>query len=140
MARRNRRCRTFKMRAASLGLAAMIAMIIAPWIVYSVLLMYTDQTGAQIRLLEREKRALAESLRRQTAEWNQIAEPRRLDEAIASRGLRLTFAPPERTASVAADGQLKMAPVVARALAAARMEREGSTQGTAQVKTRRTRK
>ena len=58
MAKRNRRCKTFRMKAATLGLATLIAFIVAPWIVYSLLLMHGDQVGSQIRLLEREKRAL----------------------------------------------------------------------------------
>ena len=109
MAKRNRRCKTFRMKAATLGLATLIAFIVAPWIVYSLLLMHTDQVGSQIRLLEREKRALNETRRRQEAEWNQLAEPRQLDEAMASRGLRLAYAPPERTATVLPNGQMRLA-------------------------------
>ena len=51
MAKRNRRCKTFRMKAATLGLATLIAFIVAPWIVYSLLLMHGDQVGSQIRLL-----------------------------------------------------------------------------------------
>ena len=126
MAKRNRRCKTFRMKAATLGLATLIAFIVAPWIVYSLLLMHTDQVGAQIRLLEREKRALNETRRRQEAEWNQLAEPRRLDEAMASRGLRLAYAPPERTATVLPNGQMRLARPVYRALELAKQERQQS--------------
>ena len=126
MAKRNRRCKTFRMKAATLGLATLIALIVAPWIVYSLLLMHTDQVGSQIRLLEREKRALNETRRRQEAEWNQLAEPRRLDEAMASRGLRLAYAPPERTATVLPNGQMRLARPVYRALELAKQERQQS--------------
>ncbi|MCI6589728.1 MAG: hypothetical protein MSB12_01295 [Lentisphaeraceae bacterium] len=126
MAKRNRRCKTFRMKAATLGLATLIAFIVAPWIVYSLLLMHTDQVGSQIRLLEREKRALNETRRRQEAEWNQLAEPRRLDEAMASRGLRLAYAPPERTATVLPNGQMRLARPVYRALELAKQERQQS--------------
>ena len=126
MAKRNRRCKTFRMKAATLGLATLIAFIVAPWIVYSLLLMHGDQVGSQIRLLEREKRALSETRRRQEAEWNQLAEPRRLDEAMASRGLRLAYAPPERTATVLPNGQMRLARPVYRALELAKQERQQS--------------
>ena len=126
MAKRNRRCKTFRMKAATLGLATLIAFIVAPWIVYSLLLMHSDQVGSQIRLLEREKRALSETRRRQEAEWNQLAEPRRLDEAMASRGLRLAYAPPERTATVLPNGQMRLARPVYRALELAKQERQQS--------------
>lgn len=140
MAKRNRRCKTFRMKAATLGLASMIAMIILPWTFYSLLLMHTDQVGSQIRTLEREKRALAETVRRQEAEWNQLAEPRRLDEAMAARGLRLSYAPPERTAKVMPNGQLKLARSVYRALEVARNERTQLSGGAAQAQTRRGRR
>ncbi|MGN0886208.1 MAG: hypothetical protein ACI4RT_04335 [Candidatus Spyradenecus sp.] len=136
MAKRNRRCKTFRMKAATLGLATLIAFIVAPWIVYSLLLMHTDQVGSQIRLLEREKRALNETRRRQEAEWNQLAEPRRLDEAMASRGLRLAYAPPERTAVVLPNGQFKLSRPVYRALEIAKQEHQQSGD-RAQVRNRR---
>lgn len=136
MAKRNRRCKTFRMKAATLGLATLIAFIVAPWIVYSLLLMHGDQVGSQIRLLEREKRALQETRRRQEAEWNQITEPRRLEEAMASRGLRLAYAPPERTAIVLPNGQLKLARPAYRALEMAKQERQQSGD-RAQARSRR---
>ena len=136
MAKRNRRCKTFRMKAATLGLATLIAFIVAPWIVYSLLLMHSDQVGSQIRLLEREKRALGETRRRQEAEWNQLAEPRRLDEAMASRGLRLAYAPPERTATVLPNGQMRLARPVYRALELAKQERQ-QTGDRAQARSRR---
>ena len=117
MAKRNRRRKTFHLKAASFGIAAMIALIILPWIGYCLLNLSSDQVAAQIRLLEIERRSLDESLRRQVA-WNQLTDPKRLDEAVAARGLQMAYAPPSRSARVAANGALNMAPEVAQALQA----------------------
>lgn len=133
MAKRNRRCRTFRMKAASLGLAVMIALVILPWIGYALIRMNTDQVAGQIRVLEREERALGETLRRQEAEWNRLRDPRRLDEAVAARGMRLAFAPPERTIRMSAGGRLQVSAAAARTLArldVARGAGEGAVQAS----------
>lgn len=122
MARRNRRRRA-QVRPATIGMAAIVLTAVAPWLIYCVLGMRVEQANAQIRLLEQERLSQAESLRRCEAEWNRQRDPVRLDEAIARNGLRLTFAPPERTATVSGDGRLRMPQAMARALAESRRAR-----------------
>ncbi len=133
MARRNRKRRA-QVRPATIGMAAMVALAVAPWLVYCVLGMRVEQANTQIRLLEQERLSQAESLRRCEAEWNRQKDPVRLDEAIARNGLRLTFAPPERTARVSGDGRLRMPQAMARALAQGRRAR---AEGEAVARTRR---
>ena len=103
--RRNRRRKTFHFKAANIGVAVMLVLIAVPWVLYCLLNVSNDQVGAQIRLLEQEVRTQQEALRREEAKWNRLTEPSHLDRAIAESGLRLTYAPPERTISMSANGR-----------------------------------
>lgn len=116
MAKRNRR-RKAHFKPANVGIALLIVLCIAPWALCSLMGLSSDQIATQVKLLEREKRSLEESLRRHTAEWNQYVAPQRLDEAIARNGLRMGYAPPERTVRVAGDGSMRLSRQLSRRLA-----------------------
>ena len=107
MTKRNYR-RKAHFKPVNFGFGAMIVLGIVPWLFYSLVDMSNGQVAAQIRRLEVEKRAQEETLLLQTAEWNRLTEPHRLDEALARNGLRMKFAPPERTVHVAADGTMRL--------------------------------
>ncbi len=130
MAKRNRR-RKAHFRPANIGLAVLVVVSILPWALYSVVGLSNDQTATQVKLLEQEKRSLEESLRRHVAEWNQYVAPQRLDEAIARNGLRMGYAPPERTVRVAEDGSMRLSRQLSRQLAAERAARAASAKGEA---------
>ena len=123
--RRNRRRKTFHFKAANIGLAVMLVLIAVPWVLYCLLNVSNDQVGAQIRLLEQEVRTQQEALRREEAKWNRLTEPSHLDRAIAESGLRLTYAPPERTITVTADGRARMPESLRLQLAQERRMRTG---------------
>ena len=106
--RRNRRRKTFHFKAANIGLAVMLVLIAVPWVLYCLLNVSNDQVGAQIRLLEQEVRTQQEALRREEAMWNRLTEPSHLDRAIAESGLRLSYAPPERTITMSTNGRMRM--------------------------------
>lgn len=120
MAKRNRRRKTFKVKAGTLIGGLLVLATIAPWVALCLVNMGIDQTAKHVQQLEREKRTLDESYRRQVAEWNQLVEPKRLDEAVAARGLRLTYAPPARSAHVDARGGVNLSREVALALQTSR--------------------
>lgn len=122
MARRNRRRRA-QVRPATIGMAAIGFLALAPWLLYCIVGMHVDQANTQIRSLEQELRSQRESLRRCEAEWNQLKDPVRLDEAIARNGLRLGYALPERVAKVRGDGRVWMPRALTRMLAEERKSR-----------------
>ncbi len=120
MAKRNRKRRTFHLNLAGVGVSTLVVVMAAPWVTLGLLTLGNSQEATQIRMLEQEQRSQEESLRRCQAEWNRLTEPSRLDEAIARNGLSLRYAPPERTAFVAADGQVRMPETLRRTLAQGR--------------------
>ena len=120
MAKRNRRRKTFKVKTGTLVGGLLVLLAIAPWVALCLVNMGIDQTSKHVQQLEREKRTLDESYRRQVAEWNQLVEPKRLDEAVAARGLRLTYAPPTRSAHVNTRGGVTLSREVAVALQTSR--------------------
>ena len=105
MTRQNRR-RKAHFKAANCCLWMLFAVAVLPWVAYSLLLSSNNQIATQIRQLENRQLAQQSSVRRQTAEWNRLTEPHRLDEAIARNGLVLNYAPPERSVRVEADGRM----------------------------------
>lgn len=119
MTKRNRRRKTLQVKMATVGWVLLLFLPFVPWIYCSLLELGNDQIATKIKDLEYEKRSLEESLRRQTAEWNQYIEPARLGEAIAEQGLRLNYALPERCVHVAQNGRMKIPSTLARSLAAA---------------------
>ncbi len=125
MAKRNRR-RKAHFRPANIGLALVTMACIVPWALYSLLGLTNNQIATQVKLLEQEKRSLEESLRRYTAEWNQYVAPQRLDEAIARNGLKMGYAPPERTVRVAENGSMRLSRQLSQRLAAERAARATS--------------
>ena len=72
-----------------------------------------------------EVRTQQEALRREEAKWNRLTEPSHLDRAIAESGLRLTYAPPERTISMSANGRTRMPESLRLQLAQERRMRAG---------------
>lgn len=122
MAKRNRRRKTH-FKPANVGIALLIIVCIVPWAFCSLVGLSNDQIATQVKLLEREKRSLEESLRRHTAEWNQFVAPQRLDEAIARNGLQMGYAPPERTVRVAGDGTMRLSRQLSQRLAEERASR-----------------
>ncbi len=139
MAKRNRR-RKAHFKPANIGVAAMIAICIVPWALCSLMSLSSDQIATQVKLLEHEKRSLEESLRRHTAEWNQYIAPQRLDEAIARNGLKMSYAPPERTVRVAADGTMRISRQLSQQLAQERAARLAATREEAVASTAPTRR
>lgn len=125
MAKRNRR-RKAHFKPANVGIALLILVCVVPWAFCSLVGLSNDQIATQVKLLEREKRSLEESLRRHTAEWNQYIAPQRLDEAIARNGLQMGYAPPERTVRVASDGSMRLSRQLSRQLAEERAARAAS--------------
>lgn len=123
--RRNRRRKTFHFKAANIGLAVMLVLIAVPWVLYCLLNVSNDQVGAQIRLLEQEVRTQQEALRREEAMWNRLTEPSHLDRAIAESGLRLSYAPPERTITMSTNGRMRMPETLRLQLAQERRMRTG---------------
>ncbi|HIV09489.1 MAG TPA: hypothetical protein IAC79_05185 [Candidatus Spyradenecus faecavium] len=123
--RRNRRRKTFHFKAVNVGVAIMLVAIAGPWVANCLLGVSNDQVGAQIRLLEQEVRTHQESLRREVARWNTLTEPERLDKAIAESGLRLSYAPPERTVTMTGDGRARMPESLRLRLAQERRARAG---------------
>lgn len=126
MAKRNRR-RKAHFKPANIGIALLIVVGIVPWALYCLMGLNNEQIATQVKLLEREKRSLEESLRRHTAEWNQYVAPQRLDEAIARNGLRMGYAPPERTVRVASDGTMRLSRQLSQRLAEERAARAAQT-------------
>lgn len=120
MLKRNRRRKTLQLKLATVGWVLLLFSPFLPWIYCSLISLGNDQIATRIKDLEYEKRSLEESLRRQTAEWNQYIEPARLGEAIAEQGLRLNYALPERCVHVAQDGRMKMPAALVRSLVAKR--------------------
>ncbi len=138
MAKRNRR-RKAHFKPANIGLAALFVVSIVPWAIYSLLSLANNQVATQIKLLEQEKRSQEESLRRYTAEWNQLIEPRRLDEAIARNGLKMSYAPPERTARIREDGVVIMSRQLREQMLASNTPRaEERTVASSRTRSRRT--
>lgn len=127
MTKRNRRRKTLQLKLATVGWVLLLFSPFLPWIYCSLISLGNDQIATKIKDLEYEKRSLEESLRRQTAEWNQYIEPARLGEAIAEQGLRLNYALPERCVHVAANGQMKMPAALTRSLIAARDAQNAKT-------------
>lgn len=123
--RRNRRRKTFQFKPANVGMAILLVFAVAPWLAYCVINVSSDQVSAQIHLLEGDIGSQRASLRREEVKWNRLVAQDNLDRAVASHGLRLEYAPPERTVHVAADGRAAMPPSLVRALAQERRERAG---------------
>lgn len=127
MKKRNRRRKTLQVKMATVGWVLLLFLPFVPWIYCSLISLGNDQIATKIKDLEYEKRSLEESLRRQTAEWNQYIEPARLGEAIAEQGLRLNYALPERCVHVAQNGRMTMPATLKRALVAARDGAKGES-------------
>lgn len=144
MTKRNRRRKTLQVRMATVGWVVLLFLPFVPWIYCSLLELGNDQIATKIKDLEYEKRSLEESLRRQTAEWNQYIEPARLGEAIAEQGLRLNYALPERCVHVAQNGRMKIPSALARSLASAQTakseERVQAAVSSGRSRARRTRR
>lgn len=122
MKKRNRRRKTLQLKLATIGWGILFFVPFVPWVHYSLLNLDNDQIASKIKVLEQEKRSYDESLRRQTAEWNQYIEPARLGEAIADQGLRLNYALPEKCVHVAQNGQMKIPTALVRSLMVAQKE------------------
>lgn len=123
MKKRNRRRKTLQLKLATIGWGILFFIPFVPWVHYSLVNLENDQITNKIKILEQEKRSYEESLRRQTAEWNQYIEPARLGEAIADQGLRLNYALPENCVHVAQNGKMKMPAALVRSLMVAQKER-----------------
>jgi hypothetical protein len=106
-----------------------------------------EQVATQVKQLEYEKRSLDASLRRQTADWNHLIEPKRLDEAVRQNGMSLSYAPPERSIIVRKDGRMEIPAALHASLQESRIakseqpqtRRVASTRNTTQRTTRRRR-
>lgn len=120
MKKRNRRRKTLQLKLATIGWGILFFIPFVPWVHYSLLNLDNEQIASKIKVLEQEKRSYEESLRRQTAEWNQYIEPARLGEAIADQGLRLNYALPEHCVHVARNGSMKIPSSLVRSLVAAK--------------------
>ncbi|MEG2062293.1 MAG: hypothetical protein RR982_04250 [Kiritimatiellia bacterium] len=123
MAKRNRRRNTFHLKTANVGMIVLLFVAIAPWILYCLFSMNNEQVTTQIKLLERDQRTYEQSFVRETATWNRLNEPKRLEEAIARNGMSLSFPSPERSVHVAKSGAMNADPALIRMLVAARAER-----------------
>ncbi len=139
MAKRNRRRKTFHVKPATVGLALMVLLILAPWMGYSLLNLSNDQLATQIKMLEQDKRNEEESLRRITLEKDRLTETGALQAAVKQSGLNLGFAAPDRSVFVAKNGRLKLDGPVEKRLIAAKNRKLGLTEDTAvaQVETPR---
>lgn len=108
MRKQNRKRKTHHLKLAHLGGIVLGAMMILPWAYPVFVDLSAEQVGTQVKQLEYEKRSLEASLRRQTADWNHLIEPQRLDEAVRQNGMKLSYAPPERSVIVRRDGRLEI--------------------------------
>lgn len=131
MAKHNRRRTTYRLKPASLGVAALLVLTVAPWVLYCLVNLCNEQVAAQIRTLEHEGAAQEETLRRHMVEWNRMTEPQRVDEALKQNGLKFAFAPPERSVRVSANGVVQMPQALRASLEAERLAKvSGGTSGT----------
>ncbi len=139
MAKRNRRRKTFHMKPATVGLALMIVLILAPWLGYSLLNLSNDQLANQVKILEQEKRDQEESLRRITLEKDRLTDTGSLQAAVKQSGLNLGFAATDRCVFVSESGVLNLEGPVEKRLLAAKNRRLGVTEesAVAQVETPR---
>lgn len=108
MKKRNRQRKTHHLKLSHLGNVILFALMILPWAYPAFLDLSIEQVSTKIRHLESQRNALNNSLRRQTAEWNTMTQPQKLDEAVRQNGIRLTYAPPERSIIVRKDGRMEI--------------------------------
>lgn len=147
MRRQNRRRKTYHLKLAHLGCIVLGAFTIIPWSVPIFIDLSAEQVATQVKQLEYEKRSLDASLRRQTADWNHLIEPKRLDEAVRQNGMNLSYAPPERSIIVRKDGRMEIPAALHAALQESRIakseqsqpRRVASTRNASQRTTRRRR-
>lgn len=135
MAKRNRRRATYRLKPASLGIAALLVVMAAPWVLYCLVNLCNEQVSSQIKVLERDYASQEEALRRHTMEWNRMTEPKRLDEALERNGLKLSYAPPERSVIVASNGVTRVPAALQASLEEERIARTttSSTRTVAQT-------
>jgi hypothetical protein len=108
MKKKNRQRKTHHLKLSHLGSAILFAMMILPWGYPAFLDLNIEQVSTKIRHLESQRNSLNNSLRRQTAEWNTMTQPQKLDEAVRQNGIRLAYAPPERSIIVRKDGCMEI--------------------------------
>ncbi len=138
MAKRNRRRKTFHLKPSTIGWAALILVILGPWLAYCLLNLSNDQLATQVKLLEQDKRSQEESLHRITLEKEQLMEPNQLNEAVQRNGLQLAYALPERCVMVSAAGTLKMSSTLRNQLVVAQNKALGKPTETVVAKQRTT--
>lgn len=96
MAKRNRRRDACYLKSIHFIICGSCALVLFPWLLYSIFFLRADQVSNEIKRLEQTQREQNASLVRVTAVWNQMTEPQRLGEAIARKGLVMSVAKPER--------------------------------------------
>lgn len=147
MRKRNRQRKTYHFKPVHIGSALLFVMLLLPWVYPVFVDLNNEQTATSIKNLEYQKRSLQDSLRRQTADWNQLIQPANLEEAARQNGLNLAYAPPERSVIVRQDGRLEIPAALHAELAAARSgsatssrERKVASTGTSKQQTPRRRR
>ncbi len=142
MAKRNRRRKTFQLKPATIGWAALILVTLGPWLAYCLYGLSNDQLATQVKLLEADKRSQEESLHRITLEKEQLMEPNQLNEAVQRNGLQLAYALPERCVMVSETGTMKMSSTLRNQLVLAQNKALGkpTETKTAMVKPQTTRR
>ena len=108
MKKRNRQRQTHHLKLSHLGIVILFALMILPWAYPAFLDLSIEQVSTKIRHLESQRNALNNSLRRQTAEWNTMTQPQKLDEAVRQNGMSLSYPSSDRQVVVRKDGRLEI--------------------------------